>query len=336
MPTYQGVIYNGLWEYRPDFSRETWRQGATAVENIRSSGSDGLAAEDGRQGSIVWTMNSPYVFVGGRIEAEGWTRSSSSPGTERPEQAVRENLDKSFPIVGPARYQYYLKCQLEGAGWLRRLAIINDLQMAPLALPEMVVGENTFTYSDRSAGDRQVRITHRWVERSVSKAPEAPPAPVYPPDGGEADGTDIVFQWTPAADPDGHTIGDYHFELSSRPDMWLPLSMCFYKLISRTGDVTREKDTGAGPGKVIPKAQYTLLQPGLLAPDREYYWRVRAMDAQGVWGPWSRTWRFIPRGPAYPLDVTLDYDQAAAAGILRWKGQSPRPSAGQVPSLRQR
>jgi hypothetical protein len=46
------------------------------------------------------------------------------------------------------------------------------------------------------------------------------------------------------------------------------------------------------------------------------------MDDQDVWGPWSKTWSFIPRGPAYPVNVTLDYDPAKGTGILRWKANS--------------
>jgi len=107
--------------------------------------------------------------------------------------------------------------------------------------------------------------------------------------------------------------------LSSRADMRWPLSMCFYKLISRTADAIKEKSKDTGQDKITVKAQYTLPQPGLLTPDRQYYWRVRAMDDKGVWGPWSKTWTFIPRGPAYPLNVKIDYDQAKGAGILRWK-----------------
>jgi hypothetical protein len=231
---------------------------------------------------------------------------------------VTENLDGSFPAVGPARYEYLLKCQLEGEARLRRLAIFNDVQMAPLSLPEMVVGENEFIYTDESPADRQVRITHHWVERSASQPPAAPECPVYPVDGGEAQGTDLVFQWMPATDPDDDGIGDYHFELSSRADMLFPLSMCFYKLISRTGDVDERR---------TPRARYTLPQPGLLTPDREYFWHVRAMDSKGVWGPWSKTWRFTPRGPANPLDLTVGYDHSAGSGVLRWKpnpvGRSP-------------
>lgn len=318
MPTYTSVIYNGLWEYRPDFSKETWRKGAATVENI-TSGADGLAAEEGKKGTIIWTLRSPYVFVGGRLEAEGVEAQFFISADGKAWQAVKDNLDKCFPVVGPARYEYQLKCQLEGPARLRRLAVINDVQMAPMTLPEMVVGENRFAYSDQSAGDRRVRITHTWVERSASRPPLAPPAPVYPPDGGEANGTDVVFQWTAAKDPDDDVIGDYHFELSSRADMRWPLSMCFYKLISRTADATKEKNKDTGREKVTVKAQYTLQQPGLLTPDRPYYWRVRAMDDKGVWGPWSKTWTFIPRGPAFPLNVRLDYDEAKGAGILRWK-----------------
>jgi hypothetical protein len=318
MPTYMSAIYNGLWEYRPDFSKETWRKGAASVENV-TSGPGGLAAEEGKTGTIVWTMRSPYVFVGGRIEAEGEGAKFSVSADGKAWQGVKDSLDKFFSTVGPPRYEYKLRCQLEGTARLRRLAIVNDLQMAPLALPEMAVGPNAFTYSDQSPGDRRVRITHRWVERSASKPPQAPAAALNPPDGGQSNGTDVVFQWTPAQDPDGDAIADYHFELSSRPDMRYPLSMCFYKLISRTADAVKERSKDSGKDTITVKPQYTLPQPGLLTPDRQYYWHVRAMDARGVWGPWSKTWSFTPRGPAYPIGVTFDFDQAKGVGTLRWK-----------------
>jgi hypothetical protein len=304
-PRFPDRICNGLWEYRPDLRQSAWRRGATTVESIRQD-PDGLAAEDGKTGTIVWTMRSPYVFVGGRLEVEGTAPKFqlSWDGATWHEVDRDLDLDGLFPPEGPARYRYDLKCTLSGTARLRRLAIVNDLQMAPLALPGMGVGSNAFTYTDETAGTRQVRITHQWVERSASRPPEAPTEPVFPPAGGESDGTDVVFRWRPAADPDGDRIADYHFELSARADMKWPLSMSFAKLISRTAD--------AG------QARYALPAPGLLNPDTQYFWHVRARDEKGVWGPWSSTWSFTPRGPAPPRDVRFQYDPQQTRGILRW------------------
>jgi len=321
MPTYPALICDGLWEYRPDFAKPAWRRGTSGVENV-AAGPDGPAAEEGKKAEIVWTMRSPYVFVGGRIDAEGAEARFFFSADGKAWQPVKDSLDKCFSTVGPPLYEYRLKCQLEGGARLRRLAIVNDVQMAPLALPEMAVGENTFTYADQSPSDRKVRVTHRWVERSSSKPPQAPASAAYPPDGGEADGTDFAFQWAAAQASDGEAVADYQFELSPRADMKCPLSMSFYKLISRTADAVKEKE------KVTVKAQYTVPQPGLLASGRPYYWHVRAMSDKGVWGPWSKTWSFTARGPAYPLDVALDYDAAKGAGVLRWKANP----AGRVPA----
>jgi len=309
---YPDTICNGLWEYRPDLSRDTWRVGADAAEGIRQD-ADGLTAEEGKTGTIVWTMHSPYVFVGGSLEVEGQGATFALSYDGKEWQEAGENLDKFFPGGGQPRYEYRLRCQLVGNARLRRLGIVNDLQMAPRALPGMVIGRNAFVYTDESPGGRKVRIIHEWVERSASRPPEAPAAASYPADGGEANGTDVVFQWTPASDPDGDAIADYQFELSGRPDMRWPLSTNFRKLISRTADQG--------------KAQYSLPAAGLLTPDRRYYWRVRARDDKGVWGPWSKTWTFEARGPSYPVEVILEYDGDRGVGMLRWK---PNP-VGRAP-----
>ena len=306
------TICNGLWEYRPDLARDVWRSGADAIENVQVTPA-GLAAEAGKTGAIVWVMRSPYVFVGGKLEVEGNGARFALSWDGKSWEKVGGNLDELFPREGPARYQYQLKCELSGEARLKSLGIVNDLHMAPLALPGMVVGENGFVYSDESPGERKVRITHEWVERSASAPPAAPPAPVLPPDGGETEGTDIVFEWTPPADPDGDGIADYHFELSEYADMRWPLSSNFRKLISNTAD--------------RGKPRYTLPYVGLLAPDREYHWWVRAKNGMGVWGRWSAAWNFVARAPSPPVEVTLDFDADRRIGTLRWK---PNP-AGRAP-----
>jgi hypothetical protein len=301
-PRYPDLIGNGLWEYRPDFSRDLWKKGAASVANVTSR--DGtLAAEEGKTGTIVWITRSPYVFIGGKFEAEGSGAKFSLSWDGKTWLEAGPDLDKFFPSNGAARYEYRLRCELSGEAHLKSLGIVNDIQMAPLALPGMSVGDNQFVYTDQSPGERQVRITHDWVERSASRPPEAATAPTFPLDRSDAEGTQLVFRWPAPKSDDG--IADYHFELADRPDMAWPLSPNFYKLISKTAD--------------RGKAQYTLPHGGLLAVDQTYYWRVRAKNAKGVWGPWSATWRFTPRGPATPTEVTLALDRDKGTGVLRWK-----------------
>src|SRR5207249_4168600 len=68
-PRYPDTICNGLWEYRPDFSRNLWKKGTGAVEGVRASGGE-LTAEEGKTGTVLWIIRSPYVLVGGRLDVE--------------------------------------------------------------------------------------------------------------------------------------------------------------------------------------------------------------------------------------------------------------------------
>lgn len=296
-------ICNGLWEYRPDFTAATWRNGAEKVLDIKTEGG-ALTAQPGKTGVIIWKMRSPYPFIGGNLDVDGSGASFALSWDGSNWHDLSDGLDPMFhfPHKGEARYEYRLKCDLQPGATLRRLAIANDVQMAPLALPDMIVGDNVFTYSDQSQ-ERQVRITHDWVERSLSKPPAAPPAPIHPADGAEAEGTDIVFQWQP---PAAVGLADFHFELSDRPDLAWPLSANFEKLISNTSDRGRPR--------------YTLPQPGLLTPGQKYSWHVRARSCQGVWGPWSKTWSFTPQGPTPPLNVRLEpLPGSDGSLVLRWQ-----------------
>ncbi|MCX5757460.1 MAG: hypothetical protein NTU83_02925, partial [Candidatus Hydrogenedentes bacterium] len=325
-PMVPDTIYNGLWEYAPDFKSDAqWRAGA-AVTNITDQ--DGvLTAADGGTGTIVWQMKVPYQFVGGALVAEGggyvfevgfldakdWRKTVYTP------VATSAEFDARFKGRTGAGNDYWLRCTLTGNASLRALKIQNDIQMAPLAMPSMTVGNNRFTYvehTDNKSGAnaaRKISITHNWVERSKTRPPQAPPSPVYPPDGGKSDGTDVVFQWTAATDPDGDAIRDYHFQLSDRSDMRWPMSPNFDKYISRTPD----KD----------HTRYTLARPGLLTHGQTYYWHVKAKDANGAWGPWSGTWSFTAQGPAYPLDVAMKQNAGTGVCTLTW---SANP-VGRVP-----
>jgi Putative Ig domain len=305
-PKYPGTICNGSWEYQPDFSKEHWKKGAASVENIRTTGG-ALTAEEGKTGAIVWTMRSPYVFVGGKLDVHGNGARFSLSWDGKTWQPAGPNLDNLFPPNGPARYEYRLRCELTGDARLESLKITNEVQMALLALPEMTVGVNNFVYSDQTPGERKVRITHEWVERDDAKPPLPPTVPDHPRDGigVSSFGIPNFFRWHPAHSQDNHAVVDYQFELSDRPDMLWPLSPNFYKLVSKTSDKGN--------------SEYTLPEHGLLTPGRNYFWRVKAKNDAGLWSDWSPTWRFTSGGLATPLDLKLEPDAKSGSVRLSWK-----------------
>ena len=128
-PRYPDLICNGLWEYRPDFSGDLWRKGAAEIERVRAHGGE-LAAEGGKTGTIVWIVRSPYVFVGGRLQVEGSGARFALSFDGKSWTQAGTDLDQFFPPGGPARYQYRLRCELGAGASLKRLHIVNDVQMA--------------------------------------------------------------------------------------------------------------------------------------------------------------------------------------------------------------
>ncbi|MBI5394697.1 MAG: fibronectin type III domain-containing protein [Verrucomicrobia bacterium] len=277
--------------------------------------------------ALIIPMASPYVIVGGKLDARGEAKASisfdqkkweplatspvgrdsveprsqdeprSSGGSAEPRPTVHADLDPLFPPEGKPRYRYWLK--FEPAGALQSLRVENVLQMAPLSLPALNVGENRIVYSDENGGDRKVRVSFEWAERDDSPPPAAPAAE-FPKDGGEVEGTQFTFKWKVAASR-SDAATDYHFQLSNRADMKWPLSPTFDRLVSKTP----QRGT----------ASWAIPWRGLLNPGQRYYWRVRARNKDGLWGAWSRTFSFTPQGPGVPLDVRYD----AATGAIRWQ-----------------
>ncbi len=336
-PTAYDNLRNGKLRYRPDLTAPAAKRGAQAVDGAvfdRKSGSIRPAA-DGEPASVTWRFASPYVFVGGEVSAavrlgqaasaewrystDGKTWQTLKARKKPGEGRLLASLDG---VVSPRRkptYRMLLQLVLQGAAEASEVSFEHDVQMAPLALPELEVGTNRVEYTDANGQDpkRKVRITHHWLERTAWRPPEAPGGAVAPKDGATVQGSRVAFRWKAPADPDGDRIADYHFELSDRPDMRWPLSPNFEKLISRT----------AANGE----PQWTVPYAGLLDPSTTYYWRVRARDDKGVWGPWSRVFRFRIRAPGVPLDVKLAPD-AAGGFALRWRAnpKGERPAAYKV------
>ena len=307
-PTAYDNLVNGRLSYRPDLATPAARLGAETADNARFDAASATIGPENaaKPAAVTWRFASPYVFVGGNLsarvrlgrgasatwrcstDAADWhpVAASAEPG----QRDLSARLDSRLSPRGKPTYQFRLQLVLVGDASAAHLAFEHEVQMAPLALPELEAGTNRIEYTDAEAR-RQVRVTHRWVERSAWHPPLAPAGALHPGDGQVVAGTQVRFQWKPAVDPDGDPIADYHFELSEHADVRWPLSPNFERLVSLT------------PARGKP--EWTVPYAGLLNPQTGYYWRVRARDAHGVWGPWSKTFSFRARAPGVPLDVKL-------------------------------
>ena len=311
-------LANGRLHYRPrlDAGFARWTEASANLEG----GDGGLRVLDPEEeGSVVYRLRSPYVFVGGRVRVqlapgsgpwrlelaregdEGWTHLADIRGDGE------FTLDDGLPRQ-EARYDYRLRLRGSGGG-IASLEIESDLQMAPLSLPALELGANEIVYTDESPGPRRVRVVHAWQERDDLAPPAAPAKALHPLPGAEVAGTRVRFRWEPVPE-----AVDYHFELSRHPDMRRILSPVFEKLSSKT--------PAAG------QAHWEIPFEGLLNPGESYYWRVRARTAEGLWGPWSEVWSFTPRAPGVPRGLELAADWEARSITLRWRpaeeGTPPR------------
>ena len=328
-------LHNGRLRYRPNLGDETAKRGAASADNTLFDASSAVIrqAEPDKPATVEWLFAGPYVFVGGTASAaiepdqagsaswaystdrKTWTELDSVSRTS--EGCLVASLDE---IVSPPRnptYRFWLRLTLRGGVHVREVNFAHDVQTSALSLPELEVGANSVVYSDATPGSRQVRVTHQWMERTVWHPPQAPVEAVSPGDGETVAGSQVRFEWQPAIDPDGDGIVDYHFELSERADMRWPLSPNFEKLTSLT------------PSQGKP--QWMTPYVGLLNPDTTYFWHVRAKDATGVWGPFSKTFQFRIQAPGVPVDLQLKPDGKGEL-VLTWaaNSQGERPVAYKV------
>ena len=223
--------------------KETWRKGATASRTsppVR----DGLAAGDGNNGHDRLDDAQP-LCLRGRAARDGGRGAdgSRSPTDGKTWQPVKDNLDRFFSDRRAGSLRVPAQVPVEGRRAAAELAIINDLQMAPLALPEMAVGENAFHLyrpvhrrrarcGSRTAGSsgRLPGRRRRRRRRLSARRRREPTAPTSF-SGGHA-----------AQDPRRRCrSATTSSSCPAAPTCRWPLSMCFYKLISRTADATKEK-----------------------------------------------------------------------------------------------
>ena len=202
--------------------------------------------------------------------------SADERGTFDAYASIDEWID---PLNTPACRCYYLKYEFgaaraPGDAGIDAIYIESDLEMASTSLPSLTVGPNRVEYRDDTRGPHTVRLWHGWHESSEACQPQPPARPISPSEGATVALAELVeLVWEGAEDRDGEAIGDYHVQISARPDFLYPASPNLDRIIY-----------SAEPRWALPQ--------GWLVPDRRYYWRVRAQTQWGLWSGWSDAWSF--------------------------------------------
>lgn len=326
------ALRNGRLRYAPDVARGVSRAGMAGAVNLADPSPAGLApADPGAPAVVVWRHAAAYVVVGAAVtvtgsvgagaggvgleySADGKTWEGLASFAEAGPLQRTVPLDDRVSPAGKPQYAWWVRATIAPGCAVTGIVFDTDLQMAPLGLPALRAGVNTVTYQDETPGARAVRITHGWTERPAWHRPGAP-ALEEPAEGAPVSGTDAAFRWAAPVHPDGVAIADYHIEVSAYADMRWPLSPNFEKLLS----LTPHKGT----------TSWRVPGVGLLNPGTPYYWRVRARDARGVWGPWSGVRSFRCEAPGVPLGVRIEADPAAGTAFLVWQANP----AGTAPAL---
>jgi len=320
------VTGNGYWRYRPDLSKDFVRRAAAFKKNIAwpSDEVPAVTARDPQKPfQVGWRFHCPYYFVGGRVRIEttgprnstvavqvrfgkkpkGW----QDAGLLRGGGGGTFSLDKFFESVAVHCHDIDVRLTGSGGAQLVGFEFEGDIQLALRSLPALTVGQNRIEYFDSTEGDKKVRITRQFRPIDRGRPPRPPARPIYPSDGGTADGLTFTFRWPEAKDRGGRRIIDYHFQLSDDPKFRWRLSSNFDRLTSLVE-----------PAREGSLNEYRIPHDGLLNPRTKYYWRVRAMNDRGMWSDWSPTWSFTPTGPGVCTDLDACVDEHSGELVLTW------------------
>ncbi len=253
----------------------------------------------------ILVTETPYTILGGRIKAtlyrdaaSDWDRlsatiiSTTGPVSSRawsaPEGVTGQidaeiDLDKMlFPGGERGRHDYAVEFNFmadEGndpptQSGLDAVELVTDIQVSSNSLPALTKGNNIIRYHDNTPGEHKVKVTHIWRERNDNTPPTTIEVPLFPTDGQTINTLAPLFRWQKASDTDkGDKITNHFISISFDPKCRWPVATALLR------------ETGSG----ISEWQ---LPDDWLNRDTTYYWKVKAQDNRGVWGEWSKIYRF--------------------------------------------
>ena len=253
----------------------------------------------------ILSTETPYTILGGTIKAtfyrgaaKEWDRVSAtvisrtgpvSSTVWRAPEGVTGYMDAEidldqvlFPSGERGRRDYSVEFNFMAdernnpptQSGLEAVELVADIQVSSYSLPALSKGRNIIRYHDETPGKHKVKITHIWRERNDNTPPTTPDGPLFPTEGQTINTLTPVFKWQQASDADkGDKITNHHISISFDPLCRWPVATA---LLKKTGSGFSEWQ----------------LPDGWLNRDTTYYWKVKAQDNRGVWGEWSKIYRF--------------------------------------------
>jgi hypothetical protein len=270
------------------------------------------AAPDSTAAEARFDVMSPWVICGGNVTV---TFEQALPSTGVQSCAIDINvldgvtplwlpvwsgacagtvsvaLDKELQVHQlPSKYRYTTRVRLPGragsahtrtAAALKKIRLVTDIMAHPFSLPQLSLGENSFEFvTDDVRTDHDIVVNQVWQESAAIQPLRPPDSPISPADNRPIHQTNVTFEWPPVP---GAKL--YHLFVSRREDMKLPYRAQLEQITAKTSFVNPSF--------------------GVFTPGETYYWSVRVSTTEGLWGAWSRVWRFQWAGPGVPTQLAV-------------------------------
>lgn len=182
----QTTYGNAVFDYIPDLTDDSFREGATELISVEPSAT-GLRADEGQPATVVFEHFSPYVICGDPVDDEDPLQHKATngmvvTGTSKGEIRARVSADQGqswheLPIQsGELRwdlteyvkgcYGWKLKLEWFGDAQLGTLQMTTTCQMSQAIYPRLKPGGSTVTF--RSAGRAVVPVLPRLEDETAT------------------------------------------------------------------------------------------------------------------------------------------------------------------------
>lgn len=294
------VFGNGRLTWEPALDSELFKSGLESFTNLAPADTDPATpplhpASTSHPAEVVLEMESPYLFVGGRLElgcvvpeegdtigiefskdGKNWVALGAIRGPAPRRREVE--LDALIaPQQSPACYRFLIRLTIRGSRpevvGIERIKVTGEIQCAPAALPALEPGKvNDVAVRLAAAAGGALRVRQDFEYQTRSGAPLNLAAAISPQPEARLKSAIPTFTWT-LADPEATGC---EIMVSYDAEGTMPVSPALHR---RLGGERTWTPTGLW-----------------LRPNQAYYWRVRGVDVNGEAGPWSPAWRFTIEG----------------------------------------